>query len=284
MIFPSFLVDDWKVEPLSVNPMIGPSAETLVALGAKDSYLIVVGKEIWRLVTPGVLHAGLIHYGINMFALFYVAKAIESVHGFWAVLGQFLISSTGGIVLSAIFLPQFITVGASGGILGLVGACLSDIILNWSLLFNDFVNPERRSRFAHAKVLMVLLLDVVVNIIIGMTPFVDNWSHVGGMLYGFLFGLSTIHMVSPRFFGDERRSHKYRLVTLRSIGFLVGVAGLIASCIVLFSGDGVTNLCPDCKYSKSLVELATGIIQTDQSYASVLRHFSSDGREEMVVL
>ena len=34
----------------------------------------------------------------------------------------------------------------------------------------------------------------------------------------------------------------------------------------------------------SLVELATGIIQTDQSYASVLRHFSSDGREEMVVL
>lgn len=256
MMLTSFLVNDWKVEPLSVNPMIGPSAETLVTLGAKDSYLIVVEKQSWRLVTSGVLHAGLIHYGINMFALFYVAKAVESVHGFWSVLLQFLISSTGGTILSAIFLPQYITVGASGGILGLIGACLSDIILNWSLLFNEFVNPERRSRFAHAKVLVVLLLDVAVNIVIGLTPFVDNWSHVGGMVYGFLCGLSTIHMVSPRFFGDERRSHKYRLVTLRSIGFLVGVAGIITSSIVLFSGDGVTNLCPDCTYSKSLGNLA----------------------------
>ena len=37
MMFNSFLVNGWRIEPLSANPMIGQSAETLLRLGAKDS-------------------------------------------------------------------------------------------------------------------------------------------------------------------------------------------------------------------------------------------------------
>ena len=69
MMFTSIYLNDWAFEPLSINPMIGPSAETLLRLGAKDSYLIVVQSEIYRLASPMVLHAGLIHYFLNMFAV-----------------------------------------------------------------------------------------------------------------------------------------------------------------------------------------------------------------------
>lgn len=157
-------------------------------------------------------------------------------------------SQVGGTILSAIFLPEYITVGASGGIFGLIGACISDIVMNWNLLFNEFVN-ERGVRLSHARVLVVLFLDIVVNCLVGLTPFVDNFTHLGGMILGFLCGLSTIQLVSPRFFGDERqRFYKFKLLFFRSFGLLVSMAGIIVSSIVLFSGDGETNPCTSCTY------------------------------------
>jgi hypothetical protein len=50
------------IEPLSVNPMVGPSAETLLDLGAKQSSLIVNEGQWYRLIAPMVLHAGVIHF------------------------------------------------------------------------------------------------------------------------------------------------------------------------------------------------------------------------------
>jgi hypothetical protein len=91
MMFAALSVNGWKFEPLSVNPMIGPSAETLLRLGAKESYLIVQENEIWRLVSPMVLHAGVIHFLLNMFALWYVGKAIEQIHGFFPAVVQFVV-------------------------------------------------------------------------------------------------------------------------------------------------------------------------------------------------
>ena len=64
MMVTSIYLNGWKFEPLSVNPMIGPSAETLLKLGAKDSYLIVVQQEIWRIASPMVLHAGEYIYAV----------------------------------------------------------------------------------------------------------------------------------------------------------------------------------------------------------------------------
>ena len=171
----SIAMNDWSFEPLNQNIMIGPSAETLLRMGAKDSYLIVNENEAWRLLSSAVLHAGLVHYFINMLALWFVGAAIETSHGFVAATILFIIPAVGGTILSAIFLPEYITVGASGGIFGLIGACLSDIIMNWKLLFCDFVT-ENGKRHRHAMVVVMLLLDIVLNSIIGLSPYVDNFT------------------------------------------------------------------------------------------------------------
>jgi membrane associated rhomboid family serine protease len=171
----SIAVNGWEVEPLDENPMIGPSAQTLIKMGAKDTDLIVNENEGWRLLTSTLLHAGLVHYAVNMAALWFVGAAIEMSYGWVAAMIIFVISAVGGAIMSAIFLSEYITVGASGGIFGFIGACLADIIMNWKLLFCDFVTENGKKHW-HAMVVIFLLLDIGLNCIIGVTPFVDNFT------------------------------------------------------------------------------------------------------------
>ena len=244
----SIALNGWKVEPLNVNTMIGPSAETLILMGAKDSNLIVNKNEAWRLVTSVVLHAGLVHYFLNMLALWFVGSAVEMTHGFAASIIFFIIPAIGGTILSAIFLPEYITVGASGGIFGLIGACLSDIVVNWKLLFSDFVNKNGK-KSTHATIVALLVLDIFLNTIIGLTPFVDNFTHLGGMVLGFLCGISTMERLSSDFFGVEQSCvSRAKQVVIRFFGIIVSVLGILIATIVLFNGDGGTTPCPKCTW------------------------------------
>lgn len=244
----SIIINGWQVESLEVNAMIGPSAETLIRMGAKDTSLIVNEGEAWRLLSSTVLHAGLVHYFINMLALWFVGKAIEQSHGTVAAAILFVLPAVGGCILSAIFLPEYITVGASGGIFGLIGACLSDICMNWKLLFNDFVT-ENGKKHRHALVIIFLFFDIAVNCLIGLTPFVDNFTHLGGMLFGLLCGLSTIEKLPSDFFGmDESWCARAKQLSVRFIGLILSVIGIIIALIILLEGDGTTTPCPNCNW------------------------------------
>jgi membrane associated rhomboid family serine protease len=104
-----------------------------------------------------------------------VQPASHLITGTLATAIIFIISAIGGTLLSAIFLPEYITVGASGGIFGLIGACLSDIIMNWKHLFSDFVTENGR-RNNHLLVVVFLIMDILLNCLIGLTPYVDNFT------------------------------------------------------------------------------------------------------------
>ncbi|EED94376.1 predicted protein, partial [Thalassiosira pseudonana CCMP1335] len=229
-------LNGWKVEPLSVNPMIGPSAETLIKMGAKQTSLIVNQGEWYRLFSPMVLHAGLIHYFLNMMALWFIGKAVEQCHGFAAAAIIFVIPAVGGTIMSAIFLPEYISVGASGGIFGLIGACIADICINWSLLFSKHV-------------LLWLLFDIVINCLVGLTPFVDNFTHLGGMVYGFLCGLSTIERLSTDFFGIATTfCSRLRNVIVRFSGLILSVVLIMVTTALLVESDGGASPCSGCRY------------------------------------
>ena len=80
---------------------------------------------------------------------------MDHCHGSRSSILLFVVPTIGGTILSAIFFLNYISVGVRGGIFGLIGACLADILLNWGLLFNDFVNvnsPPTRSSWHRPKV------------------------------------------------------------------------------------------------------------------------------------
>eukprot|EP00934_Nitzschia_sp_Nitz4_P009378 Nitzschia sp. Nitz4//scaffold3_size479765//314738//316522//NITZ4_000130-RA/size479765-snap-gene-1.411-mRNA-1//-1//CDS//3329550848//9368//frame0 len=248
LMIASIAVNGWTVESLETNPMIGPSAQTLIRMGAKDTNLIVNEGDAWRLLSSTVLHAGLVHYMLNMLALWFVGNAIETSHGTIAAAILFLLPAVGGCILSAIFLPAYITVGASGGIFGLIGACLSDICMNWKLLFNDFVT-ENGKKHKHVLVVVVLFFDIALNCVIGLTPFVDNFTHLGGMAFGLLCGLSTMERLPSDFFGMEENCwSRAKQLSVRFLGLVVSVIGIIIAAIILLEGDGTTTPCPGCKF------------------------------------
>ncbi len=248
MLFVTFGVNGWSVEPLNVNPLIGPSSETLIKVGARQTDLIVNEGQWFRLFTPIVLHAGLIHFVINMSAMYFIGAAVEQSHGYATAAVLFVLPAVGGNIISAICLPQYISVGASGGIFGLIGACLADISINWDLLFLKSTTDEE-SRWRHFMVLFWLGFDIVLNCLIGFTPFVDNFTHLGGFLYGLCCGLSTIERLAVGFFGLKSDKYSKAWSTfLRFFGLIASVISIMVTTVVLVQSDGVTSPCHGCRY------------------------------------
>lgn len=249
MLVVSIGVNGWKIEPLSINPMVGPSAATLLDLGAKQSTLIVIEGEWWRIFTPMFLHAGIIHYALNMLALWFVGSAIEKSHGVVNAAIAFIIAGVGGTVLSALFLPQYVSVGASGGIFGFIGMCISDICVNWNLLFIKDREEDSRDRCRRAMVILWLLIDIIINCVIGLTPFIDNFTHLGGLVYGFLCGITTIERLEVGFFGISQDPWtQCKNLTIRFSGLIVSVCLIMLTTILLVESDGMTSPCNGCRY------------------------------------
>ena len=63
-----------------------------------------------------------------------------------------------GNIVSSIFLPLMVLVGASGSIIGFLGVLISDLILNWKV----FPTPK--------KSLAALSITIVVTLLLGLMP------------------------------------------------------------------------------------------------------------------
>ncbi|MDP6802537.1 MAG: rhomboid family intramembrane serine protease [Gemmatimonadota bacterium] len=145
----------------------------LLHFGANHGALVRAG-EVWRLATSCLLHANAVHLVANGFALFVLGRNLEAFYGAWSLLFLFLISGIAGSAASA-FLSETTSVGASGGIFGLLGASLV-----FSYLHRDLL-PKRVIRIMGTA----LVPWVVFNVVVGMFfPVIDANAHIGGLLAG----------------------------------------------------------------------------------------------------
>src|SRR5262249_44172701 len=114
----------------SMNAMGNPNAltdidgETLLTFGAKFGRNIANG-EWWRLVTAGFLHGGIIHIAFNSFALLDVGAHVEETYGLSRMAVIYLVSTITGFGLSYFWNPMALSIGASAGLFGLIGAMLA---------------------------------------------------------------------------------------------------------------------------------------------------------------
>lgn len=85
----------------------------------------VGGGEWYRIVTSGFLHAGLMHLGFNMLALWNLGMILEPALGRLRFALVYLVSLLTGSLGVLVLSPDSLTVGASGAVFGLMGALVT---------------------------------------------------------------------------------------------------------------------------------------------------------------
>ena len=164
--------------PCEGNLMLGPTIAVLDALGAKNDVKIFEGGEWWRFFTCNWMHAGVIHLLLNAGGILVLGVGLERAFGFWRAAFLYIASGLFGSITSAIFLPGVISVGASASMFGLLGAYWADVLLN------HVAKCSLRGAGIGG-----LLLATVPNLLMGFTPWVDNFMHLGGLFSGMLIGV-----------------------------------------------------------------------------------------------
>jgi rhomboid protease GluP len=110
----------------------------------------------------------------NMYALYVIGRSIEQYYGHGRFALLFWLSAFSGNVFSFLF-SDGVSVGASTAIFGIIAAQAVFIYRNWKF----FRNPR--------ALLMNTLLIIGINLVLGLSPGIDNWGHLGGLLGGLVF-------------------------------------------------------------------------------------------------
>jgi rhomboid protease GluP len=193
-----------------LHTLFGMSGEASYRLGASHPYGIFIQHEWWRLVTAMFLHGGLIHIGFNMMSLMQFGPALEELYGSARYFFLYVFTGAFGFLVSA-WTGHF-SIGASGALLGLVGAMLAIT----SKRGGSFMR-ELRSR---------LITSVVILFVIGYMGVlgIDNAAHLGGFAAGFGIG---------KIFADREPMNSRERQTAYALGWLAG-AVVLASFVMMF--------------------------------------------------
>ncbi|KAI7906902.1 rhomboid family-domain-containing protein [Cokeromyces recurvatus] len=261
------------IETNPFNPMIGPSFQVLVNIGARFTPCIrsipsfpsttTIGNcyklqsdtctleqlcgfngfshgdtpdQSFRFVLPIFLHAGVIHYLINMLTHLRLGVDLERSLGTVRYMVLYMASGIWGFVLSAMFSPNLTaSMGCSGALFGLIGYMFIDVLVNWKLL----PHPVRD--------LISLFISTIISLALGLLPGLDNFAHIGG----FAVGLSMGMMIAPmRPLASKRR----KIVTwiLRLVALAIVAVLYIVSIREFYSAKDPSKICPNCKYLSCL--------------------------------
>ena len=155
----------------------------------------------WQLLTYAFLHGGLVHLAFNMFALYMFGGAIEQVFRPRRYLIYYLVcvvsAAVSQLIVSAVMGGIYPTVGASGGVFGL--------LLAYAIYF-----PHSRVMLLFPPIPMPARVFVVVYAVIelylgvtGTQAGVAHFAHLGGMIGGFIMlrywrSSATIRRRDPR--------------------------------------------------------------------------------------
>lgn len=148
---------------------------TLVRFGANHQSLILAG-EVYRLFTSIFLHIGIVHLIVNMYSLGVIGSSLESLLGKVRFLIIFIVSGVVGSLLSSV-LNTSISAGASGAIFGLLG----------SLLYFGYHYRLYLGNILKTQVIPIIVLNLVIGF---MSPGIDNYAHIGGLIGGYLITMA----------------------------------------------------------------------------------------------
>ncbi|GMH31340.1 hypothetical protein Nepgr_033183 [Nepenthes gracilis] len=236
-------------QPLSENPLLGPSASTLDEMGALRQKFLAHDHQIWRLFTCFWLHAGVFHLIINLTSVIFVGIQLEQKFGPLRIGIIYILSALTGTLMAALFIQNSPAVSSSAALFGLIGSLLSGLIRNWEL-YTD-------------KILVLVSLSFIssINFVVGLLPYVDNFANIGGSISGFLLGFVLFfppqivkESSSKGLFDYGRRKSSAALKRkldrpiLRSIALVLFCLTVAIVLLPVLHGINVSKYCSWCQY------------------------------------
>jgi len=146
-------------------------------LGSSYGPAIFGHDEYYRLITAMFLHGGLLHIGFNMMGLMQFGPALEELYGSARYLFLYVFTGAFGFLFSS-FMGN-LSLGASGALLGLIGAMLAVT----SKRGGSYMK-EMRARLITSVVILFALGFGGMGLGAGM----DNSAHFAGLASGFGLG------------------------------------------------------------------------------------------------
>lgn len=163
--------------------------------------------ELYRLVSAGFLHADGLHLLVNVASLLVVGRIVEAVYGPVRMMWVFLVSAVSGASASWLLGHTTNSVGASGGVFGLLGALF---IFGWR---HRADLPDDIGRVFRRRVAVLVALNLALGIPL---RFIDDYAHIGGLFAGVVTAMILTHALD----GEQRR---LRIQTV-ALGLLQGLA------------------------------------------------------------
>ncbi|MBO9999731.1 MAG: rhomboid family intramembrane serine protease [Cyanobacteria bacterium SID2] len=152
----------------------------LYRLGALIPELVWEG-EWWRLLTATFLHFGVSHLVMNMFGLYVLGQFVESRIGIRRFLTTYFVSGIGSMGFITLLAlrggeTQFV-VGASGAVMGLIGAVAAIFWQGWR---------QEKAQIAKDRLRAILFVIVIQTIFDLSIPEICFLCHASGAVLGFI--------------------------------------------------------------------------------------------------
>lgn len=194
--------------------LIAGDKESIQAAGLVKS--AVWEGETWRLFTCAMLHVNFVHIWMNGQALIGLGRMIESLTNRAYLAIVFLPSAVCGSIFSLLLMPNSTSVGASGGLMGLVGFLA--------------VLGYRRKEILPSGFFKSILINICFIGVIGLVGFaiIDNAAHLGGLVAGVVCGIVLIKKADGVSLADVSR-----LVRGLGLASLIAIAAISLFSIVM---------------------------------------------------
>ncbi len=131
--------------------------------------------QLWRIVTPVLVHGSILHVLLNLLAFFTLGRSLERFYGPWRLLIVYLIGAVGGSLFHFYFSTQ-VAIGAATGIFALAAAQLVIFLRNRFLWGQE-------NRYFLRNFGGILAINLVINLFPGL----GGISMIGGFLAGLAF-------------------------------------------------------------------------------------------------
>ncbi|KAI8099606.1 rhomboid family-domain-containing protein [Halteromyces radiatus] len=252
------------------NVMIGPSFSVLINIGAKFtpcmralpnistsnvygqcfgpndtctlsqmcglSSLTTIPNQAYRFVSPIFMHAGIVHFLLNMLTHLRLGVDLERSLGTPRYMLLYMASGIWGFVLSAMLANEnTASMGCSGALFGLIGYMFIDVLINWRVI----QHPWRE--------LISLFISTIISLVLGLLPGLDNFAHLGGFVVGLVMGL----LIAP-----TRPMATKNIIFLTWIGRIIALAIIIVMFVVgikqFYESPDPSLICPNCRYLSCL--------------------------------